>query len=116
VFSTNLTGEADADTKYTMYFADANGNTFDSSSAIIVDNNAGADITGEITAGTIAWDFDYDNNVQGGRTQGTDAAVVVVAQGLNGATWVSVEYTITRATGQTISVNADDERNYSNPA
>jgi hypothetical protein len=116
VFSSNLTTETDANTKYTMYFADAGGNLFDSANAIIVKHNNTVDITGEITASSIGWTFDYDNNVQGSRSSNTDAAVVVVAQGLPGATWVSVEYTITRATGQTITINADDERNYSNPA
>ncbi|MEX2010500.1 MAG: hypothetical protein WD874_01705, partial [Parcubacteria group bacterium] len=116
VFSTNLVDEPDADTKYTMYFDNAGGSVFDSSTAIIVKDNSTVDITGEITASSISFDFDYDNNVQGGRSAGTDAAVSVVAQGLNGATWVLATYTITRAAGQTITVNAEDERNYSNPA
>lgn len=114
-FSSNLVSEPDADTKYTMYFTTNPGGNFDSSSAIIVKNNSSVDITGQITAASIAFDFDYDNNVQGGRTAGTDAGVTIVAQGLNGATWVLVTFTITRATGQSITVNADDERNYSNP-
>lgn len=115
-FSTNLVSEPDGDTIYTMYFDNAGGNLFDSANAIIVNDNNGDPITGQITASQISFDFDYDNNVQGGRTGGTDAAVTIVAQGLNGATWVAASYTITRATGQSITVNADDERNYSNPA
>lgn len=115
-FSTNLVNETDSNTKYTMYFTNAGGNLFDSSSAIIVKDNSATDITGQITSSSIAFDFDYDNNVQGGRTAGTDAAVSIVAQGLPGATWVLTTFTITRATGQSITINADDERNYSNPA
>ena len=114
-FSSNLVGELDADTRYTMYFVNAGGNTFNDSTAIIVDNNAGTDINGEITAASINWDFDYTNNVQGGRTADTDAAVVVVATGLEDSQWVEVSHTITKTTGQTINVNASDERNYSNP-
>lgn len=114
-FSANLVAEADADTKYTMYFTSTPSGNFDSSSAVIVKNNSDADITGQITAASIAFDFDYDNNVQGGRTAGTDAAVSIVAQGLPGATWVLTTFTITRATGQSITINADDERNYANP-
>ena len=114
-FSANLVSEPDGDTIYTMYFNNAGGNEFDTANAIIVNNNSGTPITGQITSSQIAFDFDYDNNVQGGRTGGTDAAVWVVAQGLNGATWVAASYTITRATGQSVTVNADDERNYSNP-
>lgn len=115
-FSTNLVNETDSNTKYTMYFTNAGGNLFDSANAIIVKNNATTDITGQITASSIAFDFDYDGNVQGGRTAGTDAAVSIVAQGLPGATWVLTTFTITRSTGQSITINADDERNYSNPA
>ena len=115
VFSQNLVDEPDADTKYTMYFTTNPAGNFDTANAVIVDNNAGADITGTITAGTIAFDFDYDNNVQGGRTAGTNADVTIVAQGLNGATWVAATLTISRATGLSVSVNADDERNYANP-
>ncbi len=114
-FSTNLVGEADADTKYTMYFTSTPSGDFDSANAIIVKNNSAADITGQITAASIAFNFDYDGNVQGTRTAGTDAAVSIVAQGLPGATWVLTTFTITRATGQSITINADDERNYSNP-
>jgi hypothetical protein len=115
VFSTNLVNETDANTKYTMYFTTNPGGNFDTTSAVVVKDKDGIDITGQITAGTIAWTFDYDNNVQGGRTAGTDAAVTVVAQGLGGAEWVLATYTITRTTGQTVTVNANDERNYSNP-
>lgn len=114
-FSANLVAEPDADTKYAMYFTTNPGGNFDSSTAIIVNNNAGTPITGTITGATIAFDFDYDGNVQGGRTAGTDAGVTIVAQGLNGATWVLATHSITRTTGQSIAVNADDERNYSNP-
>lgn len=114
-FSANLVSEPDVDTKYTMYFTTNPGGNFDTSSAIIVDDNSAADITGQITGASIAWTFDYDNNVQGGRTAGTNADVTVVAQGLNGAQWVLATHTITRSVAQTISVNAIDERNYANP-
>ena len=114
-FSSNLVSEPDVDTKYAMYFTVNSGGNFDSSGAIIVKNNAGALISGLVTAASIAFDFDYDNNVQGIRTSGTDAFVSVVAQGLAGATWVVANSTITRSTGQSITVNADDERNYNNP-
>lgn len=114
-FSANLVSEPDVDTRYVMYFTNAGGNLFDTANAIIVDDNSGVDIDGQITGASIGWDFDYDNNVQGGRSAGTDAAVTVVAQGLNGAQWVLVTFTITRSVGQTITVNAPDERNYANP-
>ena len=90
-------------------------NPYDSPDAIIVDNNAGSDITGQITAGTIAFDFDYTNNNQGGRTANTDAPIAVVAMGKAGARWVDALFTITEATGLSFPVNAADELVYSNP-
>ncbi|MBU1031504.1 hypothetical protein KKE03_01095 [Patescibacteria group bacterium] len=115
-FSANLVSEDDANTKYTMYFTTNPGGNFDTSSAIIVQDNSSTDITGQITAASINWDFDYTNNAQGGRTPNTDAAVTVVAQGLPGAEWTIATATITASSGQTITVTANDERNYSNPA
>ena len=91
-------------------------NPFESPTATIVDNNAGTDIDAQITAGTISWDYDYDFNVQrGAGTNGSDVPIFVIAIAEDGAQWVQVSYTITRATGQNISVNAVDELNYSNP-
>jgi hypothetical protein len=90
-------------------------NPFESPGAVIVDNNAGTDIDGQITSGTIGFDFDYTNNNQGGRTPDSDAPVYVVAIAYDGAQYVLAAYTITKATGQTIPVNAVDELNYENP-
>jgi len=113
VFSQNL--DADVNGTYWMYFLTNPGGNFDSATAIIVNDNGGSPITGPITATSIPFDFDYDGNNQGGRTPGTDAAVIIVAMGLSGAEWVSAEFTITAATGLTFPVNAPDERNYANP-
>ncbi|MEA3242325.1 MAG: hypothetical protein U9Q19_02655 [Pseudomonadota bacterium] len=90
-------------------------NPFESPGAVIVNDNGGTPMDAQITAGTIAWDFDYTNNVQGGRTADTDAAIHVVAQALDGAEWTEATHTITKATGQNIPVNAGDELNFSNP-
>ena len=114
-FSSNLVADVDANTVYTMYFTTNPGGAFDTTAAIIVDNSSIADITGQVSSASIAWTFDYTGNNQGGRTSNSDAAVTVVAQGTSGAAWTIATHTITRATGQTISVIADDERNYSNP-
>ena len=91
-------------------------NPFGSLGAVIVKNNSGVDITGEVTASTIPFDFDYTNNNQGGRTPDTDAAVHLIALALDGAEWAEATYTISKATGQNITINTGDERNYSNPA
>ena len=92
-----------------------NQNPYDSEGAIIVDDNGGTDITGQITAATIGFDYDYDNNVQNNRAAATDAVIVIQAQGLNGAEWTDAEFTITRATGLAFNVTTADERNYNNP-
>jgi hypothetical protein len=90
-------------------------NPFDTPDAIIVDDNSATDITGQITAANIAFDFDYTNNSQGGRTPNTDADIVIVAQGISGARWVEASFTIGQSTGQSMPVNAADELVYSNP-
>jgi hypothetical protein len=91
-------------------------NPFNSPDAIIVDNNAGADITGNITGASIAFDFDYDNNVQGGRTAATDANCILKAIGLQIAQFAQVAgLVITRNTGLSFSITAALERNYLNP-
>jgi hypothetical protein len=110
VFNVDLVNDADA--KYWMYFQNAGGNQFDTANAIIVEDDEGTPITGDITSGTIPFTFDYDNNTQGGRTAAADAAVVVVAMGLNNAQWVLGSFTITRAVGLNFPVNAPTERNY----
>jgi len=108
-FNANLVSDSDA--IYRMFFTSG----FGSSTALLVDNNSGVDISGSISGNpTIAFDFDYDGNTQGGRTAGTDANVTVVAIGLDAAQYVAAEGTITRATGQNISLVAPLERNYSN--
>lgn len=90
-------------------------NPFETPGAVIVDDNGGTDIDGEVTASQIGWDFDYTNNVQGGRTGGEDAPVIVVAIAHDGAQYITVEHTITESTGQNIAVNPADELNYENP-
>ena len=90
-------------------------NPIDSPSALLVDNNAGVDIAGNIVGASVSFDFDYDGNVQGGRTAGTDAPIVIRAIGLDTAQYVEATGTIIRATGQNFSVVAPLERNYANP-
>jgi hypothetical protein len=90
-------------------------NPYDSAGAIVVNDNDDLPIQGQVTGTTHLFSYDYDFNIQGERTPATDAAVVVVAQGLAGAEWVDAGFTINRNTGLTFPVNASDERNYSNP-
>lgn len=89
---------------------------YPSPDAIIVTKNpypGGAAVSGDINATSVAFDFDYDNNEQGGRTKATNAAVVLVAAGLETAqVAIASGLTITRATGLSFSVTAATERNY----
>lgn len=91
-------------------------NPINSPDAIIVDDNGASPIVGATASASIAFDFDYDNNVQGGRTAATPAACVLKAVGLSIAQYASVEgLTITRNTGLSFSITAALERNFSNP-
>lgn len=87
----------------------------DSPQAIIVNDNSGTPIAGVIGAASIGFDFDYDNNAQGGRTPGTDAPIVIRAIGLETGVFAETFGTITRTVGLSFSVVAALERNYTNP-
>jgi len=108
---------SDGNAKYWMFFTTlpGAGNDFGESGAVIVQDGSAVDITGTVAGATVPWTFNYDSNNQGGRTPGTDAAVTVVAIGLATGQYVSTTATITRSTGQNISLVASLERNYSNP-
>lgn len=108
--------QADATAKYWMFFTNANGNTYGSSSAIIVNNNSGTPISGNVASSSaITFDFDYDNNVQGGRTSGTDAAITMICIGTSGTQFATTVSTITRSTSNAVSMVGSLERNYTNP-
>lgn len=90
-------------------------NPVNSPGAIIVENNSGSPINGAIGASSVGFDFDYDNNTQGGRTSGTNAAVTLRGIGFETAQFVEATGTITRSTGLSFSLVSGLERNYSNP-
>lgn len=89
-------------------------NPFESPGAVIVQENDSTPMDAQITAASIPWDFDYTNNNQGGRTANTPAPCTLVAIAKDGAEWVEATFTITAATGISVPVNANDERNYEN--
>ena len=90
-------------------------NPIDSDDAIVVNDNGGSPITGTIGGTTIPFDFDYDNNVQGGRTSPSTAVVIVRVLGTDVAVNAEGGADITRATGLSVTVTAPLERNYLNP-
>ena len=69
------------------------------------------DISGNAS---VQFDFNYDNNQQGGRTQATNAPITVVAIGLQTGQFVSAETTIERTVTNSASLVAPLERNYEN--
>jgi len=102
---------------YRMYFTTLPGasNDYGEASAITVNDNAVAPIAGTISSGSIAFTFDYDGNVQGGRTAGTDAAVTVVAGRPGFAKPVVATGTLSRSKGISLSLVAEQDRAYINP-
>lgn len=114
LFNENLTN--DSDSLYWIFFTDANGNKFDSPNAIIMEDNSGAQMAGStLGSSSVVFDFDYDGNVQGGRTPGTDVEYTAVALGLTTGQYVITTGTITRSTANSINFVAALERNYDNP-
>lgn len=115
-FGDNL--QDDASAKYWVYFTTlpGAGNDYGESGAVIVDDNSGTDMAGDVSAAaSVTLTFNYDGNVQGGRTAGTDADVTVVGIGLATGQYVKATGTIGRSTTNSISLVAALERNYANP-
>lgn len=118
LFNDNLVNDGAA--IFRMYFTTLPGGgtqDFGTTGAVLVKDGSNVDISGTISGASFSWSFAYDSNNQGSpnRTAGTDAAVTVVAIGLNTGQYVAATSTITRATGQNISLVAAKERNYANP-
>lgn len=118
-FNDNLRNDPSG--SFFMFFTDpdgvSNGNEYGSSGAVIVNDNLGNPITGSIAgSGSYSFTFDYDGNVQGGRTPATNTPVTVVAIGLSTAQYVVATSTIERTKANNISLVSALERNYSNPA
>lgn len=88
------------------------GNDYGEAGAVTVDDDADVDIAGVITGASIEFTFDYDGNVQGGRTAGQDAAVTVVAGNPGSAKPVVATGTLTRSKGISITLTAEADRAY----
>lgn len=114
-FNPNLV--SDPVSKFWVYFTTLPGATNDwgESGAVLVEDASSADMSGNITGATIIKTFDYDGNVQGGRTAGTDAAITVIAQGFETAQYVKATGTIQRSKSNSVSMVAPLERNAANP-
>ena len=80
--------------------------------AITVNDKDGVPIQGVISGSSISFTFDYSNNVQGGRTAGTNADVVIVAGNKGYAKPVVATGTITQAKGISFGLVAETDRAY----
>jgi hypothetical protein len=113
-FNDNLIN--DVNSKYWIYFTNANGNLFGTNNAIIVQDSNFISLSGVVNSqSSVAFTFDYDGNAQGGRTPGTDADYTAVAIGLTTGQYVKTTGTITKSSTNLISFVAALERNYTNP-
>ena len=99
---------------YRMYFADTVTGDYGTASAITVKDKDGVDIAGVITGASISFTFDYDGNVQGGRTAGTDAPVVIFALNKGISKPVVATGTITRSKGISFGLVAESDRAFQN--
>jgi len=103
------------DFEYWMFFKFNPTGDYGTATAVIVNDSTSTPITGTYSGSPVPFSFAYDANVQGGRTAGTDAEVVVLGIGLAGGQFISVEQTLARAVGQNILLAPAQERVYTNP-
>lgn len=103
-----------AGSSYRLMFKDppGAGNDFGESAAITVNNAAGSPITGTISAASIAFDYDYDGNVQGGYTGGTDRNVVLIGIRPGSGKYVAAEGVLSRSKTIALSLVAEADRVY----
>lgn len=115
-FGDNLQNDQYA--KYWVFFENAGGNLYGTTSAIIVQDKDAVDMSGNVNP---AWptkrafashSFNYDSNVQGGRTAGTDANIVAVGIGLVTGQYVKTTGLIQKSTANAVALVSALERNY----
>jgi hypothetical protein len=112
-FNTYL--KTDPSSSYKMFFTSTPSGSFGSASAVIVNDNNGSPITGSAYGlDSVAFSYDYEGNVQGGRTTNVDAPVTLVAIGLSTGQYVSTVGSLVRSNANALSLVASLERNYRN--
>lgn len=80
--------------------------------AITVNDASGTPITGVITAGSLGFTFDYDGNVQGGFTAGTDRSVTLIGVRPGTGKFAAATGTLTRSKSISLSLVAETDRAY----
>jgi hypothetical protein len=88
------------------------GNDYGESGAITVNDAGGTPITGTISSGSIAFTYDYDGNVQGGFTGGTDRPVTLIGIKPGTGKFVVATGSLTRSKSIALSLVAEQDRAY----
>ena len=88
------------------------GNDYGEAGAVTVNNAAGTPITGTITAGSIAFDYDYEGNTQAGFTAGTDRPVTLIGIRPGYGKFAVATGTLTRSKTISLSLVAEADRAY----
>lgn len=102
-----------AGSSYRLFFQDppGAGNDFGESGAITVNDSTGTPITGTISS-SVDFTYDYDGNVQGGYTAGTDRNVVLVGIRPGSGKYVAAQGVLTRSKTIVLSLVAEQDRVY----
>jgi hypothetical protein len=103
-----------AGSSYRMFFTTLPGasNDYGESGAVTVNDYSGTPITGTISGSSITITFDYDGNVQGGRTPGTDAAVTLVGVRPGFGKYAVATGVLSRSKSIVLSLVAEQDRAY----
>lgn len=88
------------------------GNDYGEAGAITVNDDSGTPITGTISSGSIPFTYDYDGNVQGGFTAGTDRPVTLIGIRPGSGKFVAATGTLTRSKTIALSLVAETDRAY----
>lgn len=88
------------------------GNDYGESGAITVNNAAGTPITGTISSASIAFDYDYDGNTQGGYSGGEDRPVTLIGIRPGYGKFAVATGTLTRSKTIALSLVAETDRVY----
>lgn len=111
-FNPNLVN--DPSSVFKVYFTTNPAGNYGTDNAVQLQDASSTPIGGAISASSLQFAVSYDSNVQGGRTPGVDIPITVAAIGLTTGAFAVTTATLTRSTGQNVSVVASLERNFAN--
>jgi len=114
-FNDNL--DTDSSSQFYAYYTSVPSGDFGTVDAVLVRNDADNPVFGSAFSQTdqkFEFNYAYDGDTTGGRSQSTPTPITVIAIGLEKAQYVVASGTITTA-GATISLVSPLERNYDDP-